>query len=512
MARRARIFLVRRTRDNLSVVFARRASRVGTHGLGTLEAVSERVNRISIKNIEESQARGEDFYEIRNVSFRHWYTRNWDDDRNLIPTDIRLHYLLTVGAVMDEINKIIGFTLEEEDGDEGGSGLSTVGGTSVVAFRLENVNYSMEPVAGETAVNFLLAETGDKFVSEELNSVIQRSDGTFLSVDTRSVSHGGGGGGSAGNPVVSGAVSGDTMTLTLDDASTVDVDVTSLVTPDGITTDSPNWYYTYANAGAGDNTAGGQLNTLTPLLNTGPWHYGLTLKKGSEFLFDHTSTSQSYWLGIWGGGSTYTNTLVGTGSYWTKSLRFASTDVVSAAGAGNATKGFDLASDFDVTQGATKFALTYDYSSSKLQLWERSIGSGTAEHRTLITTANDAEDGNPVTISAAYHVATADIPTFTHREHTWHIVANEGTPDDTTWFDGVEVNTVIRHGTGLHPGEKMTCVAPAGWAQQYFSWDYTGAATGQLSIVQQLTTSWRATSQEYLMEQDGYTINTLATR
>ena len=91
MARRARIFLVRRTRDNLSVVFARRASRVGTHGLGTLEAVSERVNRISIKNIEASQARGEDFYEIRNVSFRHWYTRNWDDDRNLIPTDISLH-------------------------------------------------------------------------------------------------------------------------------------------------------------------------------------------------------------------------------------------------------------------------------------------------------------------------------------------------------------------------------------------------------------------------------------
>ena len=99
-----------------------------------------------------------------------------------------------------------------------------------------------------------------------------------------------------------------------------------------------------------------------------------------------------------------------------------------------------------------------------------------------------------------------------HREHTWEIIANEGTPDDTTWFDGVEVNTVIRHGTALHPGEKMTCVSPNTWAQQYFSWDYTGTATGQLSIVQQLTTSWRATSQEYLMEQDGYTINTKAER
>ena len=155
MARRARIFLVRRTRDNLSVVFARRASRVGTHGLGTLEAVSERVNRISIKNLEESQARGTDIYEIRNVSFRHWYTRNWDDDRNLIPTDIRLHYLLTVGAVMDEINKINGFTFEETYGDEGGSGLSTVGGTSVTSFRMESVNYAMEPVAGETFICFL---------------------------------------------------------------------------------------------------------------------------------------------------------------------------------------------------------------------------------------------------------------------------------------------------------------------------------------------------------------------
>ena len=507
MARQARKFLVRRSKDNLSIVFARRARRLGSHPLGSLQAVaSDRTNRINILNIEETELRGVDFFEIKNTHFGHWWTRNWRTNRTLINLDIRIAAHTSQAETIAELNNILGYTIEEAAGDEGGSGLSSVGGTSVTSFRMEKVNYTLEDGEG-----FLLDESSNKFVSEELNTVIQRSDGTFLSVDTRSVSHGGSSGG-AGNPVVSGAVSGNTMTLTLDDASTVDVDVTSLVVPDGITVDSPNWYYTYADAGSGDNTAGGQLNTLTPLLNTGPWHYGLTLKKGSEFLFDHTSTSQSYWLGIWGGGSTYTNTLVGTGSYWTKSIRFASTDVVSAAGAGNATKGFDLATDFDVTQGATKFALTYDYSSSKLQLWERSIGSGTAEHRTLITTANDAEDGNPVTISAAYHVLGADIPTFTDREHTWEIVANEGTPDDTTWFDGVEVNTVIRHGTGLHPGEKMTCVVPAGWAQQYFSWDYTGTSTGQLSIVQQLSTSWRATSQEYLMEQGGYTINPYATR
>ena len=118
-----------------------------------------------------------------------------------------------------ELNNILGYTIEEAAGDEGGSGLSSVGGTSVTSFRLENVNYTLEDGEG----NLLYEEMSNKFVSEELNTVIQRSDGTFLSVDTRSVSHGGG----SGNPIVSGVVSGDTMTLTLNDASTVDVDVTS---------------------------------------------------------------------------------------------------------------------------------------------------------------------------------------------------------------------------------------------------------------------------------------------
>jgi len=47
MARSARKFLVRRSKDNLSVVFARRAGRLGTHGLGTLQCVRENPNTSS---------------------------------------------------------------------------------------------------------------------------------------------------------------------------------------------------------------------------------------------------------------------------------------------------------------------------------------------------------------------------------------------------------------------------------------------------------------------------------
>ena len=430
MARRARIFLVRRTRDNLSVVFARRASRVGTHGLGTLEAVSERVNRISIKNIEETEARGEDFFEIRNVSFRHWYTRNWDDNRNLIPTDIRLHYLQTSAAVMDEINKIIGFTLEEEEGDEGGSGLSTVGGTSVTSFRLEEVNYSIEPVAGDTAVNFLLAETGDKFVSEELNTVIQRSDGTFLSVDTRSVSHGGGGG-SAGNPVVSGEVSGTDLILTLDDATTVTIDATLMVNGTEATIGLPNWYQTYATPGGGSSTAGAQINTLLPDNDLNPYYFGITLKKGREFIFNHSTNEETIYYGIWGGSTSYTPSLAGAAALWTKHIRVSSANDEVRHGTNQYDSvGWDLSKDYPLTHGTTKHALQYEQSSNKLKLWDV-----TDDYWNLIATASTAEDGDPVIISAAV-VTDGALPSFSDREHTWNIIAQVTEGADASWHDG----------------------------------------------------------------------------
>ena len=568
MATRApRKFLLRRSKDNLTIIFARRARRIGNHPLGNLQAVaSSRAGRIDIKNIEETELRGTDFFEIRNVRFNHWFTRNWNTDRELIARDVRVANHTSRADVITEINNLTGYTTEQGTGDEGGSGLSSVGGTSVVSFRLAAVQYCLEDGTG-----FIVNEddTGGKFDSEELNTVLGRSDGTFLSVDTRSVSHGASGG--AGNPVVSGAVSSNTMTLTLDDASTVDIDVTTLADSGGggsatyilqedgfqlqlenevgslladevhtsvstgvvsgtdliltmndgstvtialtspILTALPYWYQTYANPGTGDTTPGPRLTTLTPALDTGPWHYGRQLARGEEFLFDHTSSSQARWLGIWGGSATYDATDPGRGSYWTKSLRFSAADQISQSGSGTYTQGFDLATAYDVIQGSTKLALVYDYSSNKLQLWERSTGTY-SEHRTLITTANDAEDGNPVTISGAYEVSGGDLPTFTHKEHTWEIVANEQTPDDTTWRDGVEANTVIRHGTALHPGEKMTCVTPNTWSNHYFSWSYTGTATGQTSVHQHLDPSFRATGSEDLRENQGYTINPYATR
>ena len=110
--------MVRRSKDNLSVVFARRARRVGSHPLGNLQAVaSTRTNRINILNIEETELRGEDFFEIKNIHFGHWFTKNWRADRSLINLNIRVAAHTNQADVIAELNNIMGYTIEEAAGD-----------------------------------------------------------------------------------------------------------------------------------------------------------------------------------------------------------------------------------------------------------------------------------------------------------------------------------------------------------------------------------------------------------
>ena len=543
MARTARKFLVRRSKDNLSVVFARRARRIGAHPLGNLQAVaSTRTNRINILNTEETEIRGEDFFEIKNIRYSHWWTRNWRTNRTLINLDIGVGAHTSQADVITELNNILGYTTATEVGDEGGSGLSSVGGTSVTSFRLETVDYCLEDGTGR-----ILSEDDDIFISEELNTVIQRSDGTFLSVDTRSVSHGASGGGGAGNPVTSGAVSGNTLTLTLDDASTVDINVAALVDANPVAsgavsgtdlvltlddastvtidaTDlknldtsvsiaSPNWYQQYASPGTGSATAGAQINTTLPPSSANPYYFGTTLKRGHEFLFDVSFNGETIDFGIWGGSTTYTPNSAGLSSLWTKKLRYGSSNDEIKHGSGNSdTVGFDLSDDYGLTHGTTKLALQYDYDTNKLKLYEvtdgRSQGNLLGK---LITTASVAEDGNPVTISWS-NPNGGGVPNFVDRQQTWDIIAQVTAGADTNWRDGLPSDTVIRRNVGLYPGQKMTCTTLAAWQNQFIGFDYTGTTTGQTGVETACVASLKFASNEKIAEHRGYSVNALATR
>jgi len=383
----------------------------------------------------------------------------------------------------------------------------------ILSERIEQLQHSIykvnsivrSPGSGEVRLEFLDDINRDSVKVDGKYLKYQASTGKWIGADAS-------GGGGAGNPVTSGTVTGNNLILTLSDSTTVSIDVTNLKNVDSNTyITAPNWYQTYASPGSGNAAEGAQVSSLTPTFTTGPWNYGKTLARGEEVLFDQTSSGQVRWIGVWGGGATYNTSEAGSATYWTKHIRFKSNMVSSSGTTRTITKGFDQVGDYNVTQSITKFALVYDYATMKLKLYERHTGTA-AEQRTIITTASVAEDGNPITLSCAFESSGTDLPDFTHREHTWHIIAELNDDADESWQDGTLTGTVMRHGTGLHVGEKMVITTPASWKQHFFGFDYTGTALGQTNVANNTTSAFRCNSNEKMAPHIGWTINNRATR
>ncbi|MCP4799445.1 MAG: hypothetical protein GY893_05790, partial [bacterium] len=337
----------------------------------------------------------------------------------------------------------------------------------------------------------------------------------------------------AGNPVKEGAVSGNTMTLTLNDNTTVDIDVTSLVVPDGITVDSPNWFQHFQTPGAGDTTAGPQLTYTThPAADAAknPYYWGTPLQPGQELVWTATGGPKDIVLGIWGGATTFTPSPYGGESNttfrntnWTKMLRFyGSPDYIYNEGATDETTGFIVgmagSTNWWYTPNSNIFALRYDAGDHKLRLYEISTGM-----EYLVATARVAEDGSNKTISAAfgYHSGSAgntDIPQFVQRDYMYSFAHRTSSSTNQLWRDGLVEGDIIKTNVTLRPGYKwkFTTTTDTGTdVAQWHSFDYTGTATGQSNWwdANSASLKWTSTAQWTNSDNIGsWTTNTSATR
>ena len=114
-------------------------------------------------------------------------------------------------------------------------------------------------------------------------------------------------GGSAGNPVTSGILtsSNNTLRLTLQDASTVDVDVTSLNSVSPVSLANSTAYF-FLNSG-------NQLANNQHDKDNGVVFYGTPIRRGEELVF--TVPGEDLHVGVWNGG----NGVTGVGNVNNKS-------------------------------------------------------------------------------------------------------------------------------------------------------------------------------------------------
>lgn len=164
------------------------------------------------------------------------------------------------------------------------------------------------------------------------------------------------------------------------------------------------WYQQYANPGGGSATAGPGITTVNPGISSNPYYYGTQLKPYQEMTWTHSlSDVGAYFIGVWGGSTSFTPANAGDVALWEKSLVFRNSvsdgHHIDYSGTTFDSTGFGFAGGgtgiyTSISNNTSLMRLRYNGDTNKLEILKGTTPVG-------IATANVAEDGNPITISLA---------------------------------------------------------------------------------------------------------------
>lgn len=341
--------------------------------------------------------------------------------------------------------------------------------------------------------------TGDDLTLTLNDSTAVTIDVTTLNVDTD-------------NSVSSGAISGTDLVLTMSDASTVTVDIQTLVIGSNPTYPAANWYVAF---GSAEDTLLTNNKCNNTFKNHAPFYYGDTLEKGKEMVWSYDGDGTMS-IGIWDGA---TNVATGTGSYeasnW--SMRF-SIEGDSAGGGSMLVRNSTQESDTNNTVGTdidTRYPDGYQLSitdtlairymqNDKLGLFDLTDGSSI-----LIAESNDTYSGAVTFHGQGQSVAVqTTMPFFTKREDVFEF-AHHGL-DDTDWRDGTNRQTVLKTIATFGPGQKMRWNVPFAGENRRWGLGYTGTLTDQVSPEDYMPDSFRYGTSENFYSMPDWTLNSSA--
>ena len=314
-----------------------------------------------------------------------------------------------------------------------------------------------------------------------------------------------GGSGSAGNPVTSGILTSgnSTLRLTLNDASTVDVDVSALNNVSPVSLAASTSYF-YLNNGV-------QLANNQHDKNNGVVFYGTPVRRGEELVFG--LPSDNLHIGIWDGGNGVTGvTNVNNKSNWSTKWAY---DVSNARwsdhNVARGQTGTDLS--VDVGTNAGTFAIRFDHQTEKLQLWEvdtayswklsnANVALGVTETYIYFSTESDTQATPPGSLPG---ISTLRAQDFTLKSYT-----DADRPGDSL-YGGTKVNDVWKSNKSLRPGMKIKFTVPTSAGNQYWATNFEGTedlGSGENNAYQAGEMTWRLTNQEKFFAHTDATMNT----
>ena len=343
------------------------------------------------------------------------------------------------------------------------------------------------------------------FVISGNDLTLTLSDATSFTVDITTL------GVDTNNFVSSGVISGTDLVLTMSDASTVTIDVANMINGATMSAVNDQWYISYganANQPVASDLIDGTLVGGTEVRLQGPYYFGQSLLRGSEFKFN-MQTGNQLRLGIWDGAEVATSY---TGSPSMAEANNWNTVFSFANGSGK----FTSSTNTDVT---TYHASGY----TAVQGAPMSLRFGTDGHLTLV----DVSGGTEVIVAKTTIALTVTsfnlqfggfnnsvFPNGIIKDSGWSIV-HDFDSSEAGIVNGIEDHTVLKSDISIAIGEKIMFMLDEVGQGDYFGTNYSAASTGVTTAEEQLDNEFKYETNEAISFEFGGTsdwnVNTNAT-
>ena len=311
--------------------------------------------------------------------------------------------------------------------------------------------------------------------------------------------------------VESGVVSGSNIVLTMSDASEITIDASNMISGSTLSATNDRWYISYG-ANANSEVIGTSIDTTlvggAELRLSGPYYFGQELIRGSEFKFN-MQTGNQLRLGIWDGAeipTSYTGSpSMAEASNWNTVFSYANgsgkfTDSSNVdvstyhAGGYSATNNAPMSIRF----GDDGHLSLYDVSgATEVLVAKTTIALGVSSFNLQFGGFNNSIFPNGI-------ISTQD----------WTIV-HDFDGDEAGIINGIQDHTIIKSNISIGIGEKIMFMLDEVGQGDFFGTDYTAASSGVGTAEEQLNDIFRYESNEAIgFEIDGvsdWNVNTNAT-
>ena len=287
--------------------------------------------------------------------------------------------------------------------------------------------------------------------------------------------------------VTSGSLVGSNLELTMNDTSVVTIDAANMINGSTLPARAEDWYIAYGN-NSGDVVI--YPSVVTAIKGKQPFYNGDFLEKGEEYIWTH-EVGGEYILGLYTGTEeTSDEAEIMLNNKWSTNFKFGTTVKETSVGVDVSSR---YASGYNISN-STLLGLSYD-NDNYLRLWDLTSGS-----RVLIGQSNAALAGDDQTIFfGGGNQPNAKFPVMTKRYSEWTIV-HDFDNSETSVIDGLEEDSVIKSNISIGQGEKFMFNFNFAGRSQRFGIDYTGASSGVVNAHTTITSSLAYSTGENLVQ------------